>query len=240
MVKLPWFTNVTVQMAAEIVRKTRVRITHKIDSEQLAKDLNFVFYVHMADISRDVRSRAHSIRKLKLITSKAKSLNNALKDAEDVFIYLGHAAGSLPEIRDTYKDLVPDLYPWLDPQEEWGVAAPDAVRTAFKGVEYLVEWGEHAIRRGPPKKHNLSPVADLVGIALPKVYQDHFWLPFGAGTAGDRQSSGPGIRFVLASLEAGSIRPLAGKSYSAETVRTYWQNVQSGKRRRSLGQNAQK
>jgi hypothetical protein len=66
MVKLPWYTEVTAETAAEIVRKTRAPATHTTNSEQLAKDLNSAFYTHMGATSIDIRSRAYSVKNLKL------------------------------------------------------------------------------------------------------------------------------------------------------------------------------
>jgi hypothetical protein len=58
-------------------------------------------------------------------------------------------------------------------------------------------------------------------------------LQFGAGTSGDQHPEGPGIRFVLAFLNAAPIKQKNGKPYSAQTVRTYWSKSRAGKSRRA-------
>jgi hypothetical protein len=233
MVKLPpWYTSVDAESASDIIKTTRAPMVHRVSPEDLANDLNLAFFGYIADASIDARSRAQSYRNLKLITSRAKALNLALANSEDVRPYIGHAALALwrSEGRAKFDNLVAAIE---CPEAEERIGARDAVSIAYKAIELFVEWGEEAIRRGPPKKPSLSPIAELIAVTLPRIYVDHFWLQFGAGTAGDSQASGPGIRFVIASLRAGSITGKGGKSYSAETVRTYWQNIQRGKRRRT-------
>jgi hypothetical protein len=233
MVKLPpWYTSVDAESASHIIKRTRAPTDHRISPEKLAKDLNWAFFGYIANASIDARSRAQSYRNLKLITSRAKALNLALVNSEDVRPYIGHAAVSLwqSEGRAKFKNLVAALW---SPEAEERIGATDAVSIAYKAIELFVEWGEEAIRRGPPRKPSLSPIEELIAVTLPQIYLDHFWLRFGAGTAGDSQASGPGIRFVIASLDAGSITGKGGRSYSVETVRTYWQNIQRGKRRRA-------
>jgi len=116
-------------------------------------------------------------------------------------------------------------------EEEYEIGPLEAKEIAYETVALLAEWGEMAIKSGPPPSSALSPISVLIGKTQPRVYTKHFSLPFGAGTAGDGKSNGPGIRFVVASLTAASIVGPNGKPYSEETVRTYWQSVRKGNRR---------
>jgi len=94
MVKLPKCTKIYGQDAAEIVRKTRAPSScDNVDPEALADDLNFEFYCHMGSVSIDVRSRAKSLKALELVTKRAKALNVALENCDEVAPYL--AQGSI-------------------------------------------------------------------------------------------------------------------------------------------------
>ena len=237
MVKLPWYTRLNEEGAAQVIRKTRAPTSRKVDPQALADDLNDAFYGHMAYVSMDVRSRSHSFNALKLAASRAKALSIALKDADDVLVYLRYAAREQWRANDNYRSLIASLE---CPEANDRIGAGDAVSTATEGVGLIVQWANRAIARGRPPPRNPAPIVELIGKTLPTVYTEHFGLPFGAGTAGDGSPDGPGIRFTVAALTAGGITPKNGKNYSAQTVRTYWQNFHHQKARRGSDKRTKK
>jgi hypothetical protein len=237
MVKLPWYTRLNEEGAAQVIRKTRAPTSRKVDPQALASDLNDAFYGHMAYVSMDVRSRSHSFKALKLAATRAKALSLALKEADDVITYLNLAAIAQWRAKDCYRSLIASLE---CPEANDRIGARDALSIAIEGVGLIVQWANHAIARGGPPPRNPAPIVELIGKTLPTVYTEHFGLRFGAGTAGDGSSDGPGIRFAVAALTAGGITPQNGKNYSAETVRTYWQNFHHQKARRGSDKSRKK
>jgi hypothetical protein len=132
MVKLPpWYTSVDAESASDIIKTTRAPMVHRVSPEDLANDLNLAFFGYIADASIDARSRAQSYRNLKLITSRAKALNLALANSEDVRPYIGHAALALwrSEGRAKFDNLVAAIE---CPEAEERIGARDAVSIAYK------------------------------------------------------------------------------------------------------------
>jgi hypothetical protein len=108
-----------------------------------------------------------------------------------------------------------------------------AVPRLLTAITLINRWAIGALKSYQVPKNRYSGIELLVAQGLPHIFKKHFGKPFGAGTAGDRGADGPGIRFVLATLTAAFITRQDGKPYSAETVRTYWQNTQKKRSRRT-------
>jgi hypothetical protein len=118
-----------------------------------------------------------------------------------------------------------DLFEFLNPLSEPGIARIASSVRLLKKLTVL------AIKSRPPKATN-SAVEMLTASLLPYIFERNFEVKFGIGTQGARGTDGPGVRFVLACLDASGIKQASGEKYSAETIRTYWQNRRKGKMRR--------
>jgi hypothetical protein len=229
-----WYNPVTKTAATEIIKKTRISCDLPPDPVALAQDINVAFssceWLWRLQFSGS--RTAHKIATT--FASGAKRLNDQINDAKcfrpiETFVIFGaHAIGAPNE---TYRQFgIEDIDPRTPIELDSRVEV--IVPKLMAAVSLIAKWARAGLKQreiGSPR----SAIEILIAQALPYFFTKHFEHPFGAGTAGDKNADGPGIRFVMACLEAGSIRRSDGEAYSAETVRTYWQAFKAKKLRRS-------
>ena len=220
----PWYKPIDKAAAAQIVAHTRFLRSPEIDTEVLADGLNLRF--HAIDLRRryDIASSKEAFKSLEVFVSRMSRIENDLLKSKQALAlqtqlqWGGYGVGASD---DVYKAI------GLEPPDEMNPFGDDRVELAvprlLKAISLVTQWAKAALD-SPRIPLQGSAVEILVGQALPDLFEKHFGTRFGAGTAGDRGAEGPGIRFVLASLTAASITRPDGKAYSAETIRTYWQN----------------
>ncbi len=96
-----------------------------------------------------------------------------------------------------------------------------AVDRILAAIYVFRTWCEHvhSSERAPKQRR---PDFDLIGRALPKIYQKFFKRKYGASKKADGRATGPGLRFVDAVLRQAGVRNQLGDHYSLETIATYW------------------
>ena len=229
-----WYSPVTETAAADIIRKTRIPSGRNPDPSALAGDLNDIFLFCQWQWRLQFSTSRKAREAATVFASRTKRLNDEFEDPkfssaiESFLIFGGHKLGAPNE---TYRQFgIEDIDP--DTPLEFDQRVEFIVPRLFAAISLIAKWARAGIRQmevGSPR----SAIEILIGQGLPFLFEKHFKRSFGAGTAGDVEADGPGIRFVIACLKAGSITRSDGKPYSVETVRTYRQEFKAKKFRRS-------
>jgi hypothetical protein len=229
-----WCKPIDKHGATEIVNKTRAAETQKVDIAGLEDDLNIALNHCEWQWKLDIAAARGSRKSLEAFVGRVRKIENDLiksKHAAALQALLTLGAMNVGASDDFYQAL------GLGPDESGNPFFDQRIDVAIPrlltAIALLRSWAKGALNRSGVGRSRYSALETLVAQFLPHLFKRHFGKPFGAGTAGNRVADGPGIRFVLATLTAASITRQNGKPYSAETVRTYWQNAQKQRSRRA-------
>jgi hypothetical protein len=222
------------KVAAEIVDNTRAPTNRKVDLVALANDLNRVCHWYSQYRMMDVQSHAETGKLLKAVSAHSRTLTKILfspKYSRTISFMLAQAADRIDPGGQGLEPL--GLGPHVVfPDDSVEFSHSEVFLLVSQGLPHLADWADEAVHLSKNTRLPQSPLEALVAVQLPRVYETHFALPFGAGTSGDSRPDGPGIRFVLGFMDAASIKQKNGEPYSAETIRTYWSKSRAGKGRR--------
>ena len=127
-----------------------------------------------------------------------------------------------------------DTLPWFfqpsryeDEDEDFPVVnygAWSVLRQFFETAELLGLWlkDDQESRSGNKEKQiDIGLNVWLIGDKLPKLFTTTTGRRYGISRDADGSVSGPGVRFVLAALEAMQVQPGDGEQFSGETLQSY-------------------
>ena len=196
---------------------------------KFAKEINAALLEYRLRRETEIVPLSSWLPRYQEIAVLLRKLRPLLPDREKnelLFNVIRHFGESYAASHGPHSGLAP--YELADPLDNFpfpvNYRSDEALEQTIKGLTEITSWMrpfldvevESVIQSN---EERMSAAMWLIGHELPRLYEKFLRKPFGSTVISRKY--GPGIRFILAILDAAGIVSSTGKKYSAITIRTY-------------------